>query len=320
MFKKINIDIVIKAINFFSMMLLMFFAILTVYNGINAALITEALIASPSVSNIISHQSLFSYFVALNVMTHSGEHIAIQIAIFRLFAMLINEIALLSIIIGLFLFKKALTYLHFDANANFVNLAVKETVSANGLKFNTDIHKSAGIGAKLMLFAFLFAVAFMFSGSAYAAIAKNTVYLTPNHLTVINTHSAIKRAVVDDSSALSVKVIGDSVLVTSTARKRIDTDIAIYTVNGRSKIYNLVVSSRAIKSSYPKIYLSPKRIAVIKEPAYVQNVFVDKTGNISAKIIGSNVIVTSQNNALVNTDIAVYMKGKPVVVYNLVSA
>ncbi len=129
MFKKFNIDIVIKAISFFSMMLLMLFAILTVFNGINAVFITKVLIGSPSVSNVIFHQSLFRYLMTLERLTHSGEHIAIQIAILRLFAMLINEIALLSVIIGLFLFKKAVTYLHFEANANFINFANKSVVA-----------------------------------------------------------------------------------------------------------------------------------------------------------------------------------------------
>ena len=137
MFKKNNVGIVVKVISSFSMMLVVLFATLTVYNGINAALITEALIASPSVSNVILHQSLFSYFMALNILTHSGEHIAIQIAIFRLFAILINEIALLSIIIALFLFKKAVTYLYFESSANFASFAE----SANGAR-NDELKKA----------------------------------------------------------------------------------------------------------------------------------------------------------------------------------
>lgn len=70
-----------------------------------------------------------------------------------------------------------------------------------------------------------------------------TIHLIPNRLTAINVHNYIKRVVVGNRSALSVNVIGDSVLIFPMAKKHLNTNMLIYTANGRLKVYNLVVSS-----------------------------------------------------------------------------
>jgi hypothetical protein len=67
-----------------------------------------------SFGNIITHNGAFPYLTTLNILSHSSKDTAVQIVIVRSLAMLINEIALLSIIAGLFVFKKSLSYLLSD--------------------------------------------------------------------------------------------------------------------------------------------------------------------------------------------------------------
>ena len=69
-----------------------------------------------------------------------------------------------------------------------------------------------------------------------------TIHLIPNRLTAINVHNYIKRVVVGNRSALSVNVIGDSVLIFPMVKKHLNTNMLIYTANGRLKVYNLFVS------------------------------------------------------------------------------
>jgi hypothetical protein len=125
MFKKLNQDQVnifiskgfawiINAVNLFTMLLLFTFAIMTIKDGILMFIITKPLIGSLSFGNIITHNGAFPYLTTLNILSHSSKDTAVQIVIVRSLAMLINEIALLSIIAGLFVFKKSLSYLLSD--------------------------------------------------------------------------------------------------------------------------------------------------------------------------------------------------------------
>ena len=105
MSKKFN-----EFVGFFAVSLMVVFSIIAVINGINVIIEIRPLIGSLSFPGII-HGAQFFRLVKMNVLSHSVEPIAAQIVMIKLFAALINEIALLSVIIGLFAIKKASEYL-----------------------------------------------------------------------------------------------------------------------------------------------------------------------------------------------------------------
>ena len=105
MSKKFN-----EFVGFFAVSLMVVFSVIAVINGINIIIEIRPLIGSLSFSGII-HGAQFSRLVNLDVLSHSVEPIAVQIIIIKLFAALINEVALLSVVVGLFAIKKASEYL-----------------------------------------------------------------------------------------------------------------------------------------------------------------------------------------------------------------
>ena len=108
MSKKLN-----KFVSFFTLLLLALFGILTIINGINVIIAIRPIVGSLSLSFFsgIIHGAQFSRLTTLDILSHSDELIVVQIVMMKLFAALINEITLLSIIIGLFAIKKVAGYL-----------------------------------------------------------------------------------------------------------------------------------------------------------------------------------------------------------------
>ncbi len=91
------------------LILLAVFAILTVINAIYAVIIVRPFIGSLSFNNIVvSHGETYAFLTAFSAMTHSGKDILVQIVMVRLFSMLVMEIALLSVVAGLFVIRKVL--------------------------------------------------------------------------------------------------------------------------------------------------------------------------------------------------------------------
>ncbi len=121
------------------LILLAAFAIFTIVNAVNAIMIVRPLIGSPSFDNILTHGKSFAYLTALGVLTHSGKTIVVQIAMIRLFSILITEIALLSVIFGLLAFKKVLTYLSFADKAELAVKAAGTPEKVIGAKINSGI-------------------------------------------------------------------------------------------------------------------------------------------------------------------------------------
>ena len=110
MSKKLKVS---QFVSFFTLLLLAMFGILTVINGINVIIAIRPIVGSLSFSSFsgIIHGAQFSRLTTLGILSHSSEPIVVQIVMMKLFAALINEIALLSIIVGLFAIKKVAGYL-----------------------------------------------------------------------------------------------------------------------------------------------------------------------------------------------------------------
>ena len=110
MSKKLNIN---KFISFFTLLLLGVFGILTVINGINVIVTIRPIVGPFSLLSFsgIVHGAQFSRLATLSILSHSSEPIVVQVIMMKLFIILINEIALLSIIVGLFAIKKVAGYL-----------------------------------------------------------------------------------------------------------------------------------------------------------------------------------------------------------------
>ena len=108
MSKKFN-----EFVGVFAVSLMVVFSAIAVINGIYVIIEIRPLMGSLSFSSFsgIIHGAQFSHLVKLDVLSHSVEPIAAQIVMIKLFAALINEIALLSVVVGLFAIKKASEYL-----------------------------------------------------------------------------------------------------------------------------------------------------------------------------------------------------------------
>lgn len=110
-------------VSLFTLLLLAMFGILTVINGINVIIAIRPIVGSLSLSSFsgIIHGAQFSRLTTLDILSHSSEPIVVQIVMIKLFAILINEIALLSIIAGiiagLFAIKKVAGYLDAAGSA-----------------------------------------------------------------------------------------------------------------------------------------------------------------------------------------------------------
>ena len=110
MFKKSNIN---QLVSYLTLLLLGVFGILTVINGIDVIILMRPVVGYLSLSSFsgIIHGVQFSHLTTIAVLSHSSEPIVAQIVMIKLFAALINEIALLSVVAGLFAIKKASEYL-----------------------------------------------------------------------------------------------------------------------------------------------------------------------------------------------------------------
>jgi hypothetical protein len=95
------------------------FGVLTVINGINVIIAIRPIVGSLSLLSFsgIIHGAQFSRLTTLGILSHSSEPIVFQIVMIKLFAALIDEIALLSIIAGLFAIKKVIGYLDAAAGS-----------------------------------------------------------------------------------------------------------------------------------------------------------------------------------------------------------
>ncbi|MHB1755556.1 MAG: hypothetical protein ACYCT6_08960 [bacterium] len=125
-----------RFLSFFVKLSILAVGILTVVNGVRMFFITLALVPGNFLSgdsihffqNIINDK-LFRFFMTLGVFTHQGQTDATQIAMLNLFAVIANEIALLSVLVGLFAFKKGIDYL-FLSKAKTAKDTVVEAIKS----------------------------------------------------------------------------------------------------------------------------------------------------------------------------------------------
>ncbi|MHB1696642.1 MAG: hypothetical protein ACYCSQ_00825 [bacterium] len=132
-----------RFLSFFVKLSILAIGILTVINGVKMFLITLALVPGKFLSsgslhffqNIIWHDKLFAFFMTLGVLSHSSKAIAVQIAQLNLFAVIANEIALLSVLAGLFAFKKGIDYI-FLSKANTAKDTVSEDITVHNVSWS----------------------------------------------------------------------------------------------------------------------------------------------------------------------------------------
>ena len=120
MSKKLKVSqFVSQFVSLFTLLLLAMFGVLTVINGINVIIAIRPIVGSLSFLSFsgIIHGAQFSRLTTLGILSHLSEPIVFQIVMIKLFAALIDEIALLSIIAGLFAIKKVIGYLDAAAGS-----------------------------------------------------------------------------------------------------------------------------------------------------------------------------------------------------------
>ncbi len=143
-------------------------SIYTIVCGVKLFYALEKLANLPTFKTIIMNRNIFPFLMTLGSLSHSVKITLIQITMIHLFAIIASELALLLILASIVLIRGVVSNIRCTLS-RITHFSEAQAKSASGLQFNSGINKSAGVGVKLMLSAFLFATVIAFAGSAHSA-------------------------------------------------------------------------------------------------------------------------------------------------------
>lgn len=94
------------------------------YTGVRFFLAARSLAGLPGIRSIMFNQHFYTFLMAVNILSHSSKTIAVQVSMLHLFAIIASELALLSVMAGLYIIRKILRGFAIRVSVPAENLAI----------------------------------------------------------------------------------------------------------------------------------------------------------------------------------------------------
>ena len=127
----------------------LFIATISIYaiiHGVKLFYALEKLANLPTFNEILTHQNIFRYLIALGTFSHSAKAALIQTAMIHLFAIIANELALLLILASMVLIRGVVGNIRCSLS-RMTHFSEVEDKPARGLQFNVGVKNGSATQA-----------------------------------------------------------------------------------------------------------------------------------------------------------------------------